>query len=311
MFYSLLLPMDLRLFDGDGAAAGDAGGQTGDTQQAPKATQRGKPGDLSAVVYGKQEPAAEAKQTDVSTTSDTLEADRREYQDAIRGRWKDFYTQDTQRMINTRFRETKGLQEYQNSVQPLVDMLASKYNVDSKDPAKIIKALEDDNTYWESAAEEAGYDDVNVYKEVQRLKRENAAFQKAAQQQRGQQAAQQQLSEWYAQAEELKKIYPSFNLEKEAQSAQFMSMLRARVPVKQAYEVLHLDEIQRQTAGTAAATAEKRVTENIRARGTRPRENGASGQGNPIQVRSDPSKYTRADVLEIFKRAGRGDKIQF
>ena len=85
-------------------------------------------------------------------------------------------------------------------------------------------------------------------------------------------------------------------------------MLRAGVPVRDAYEVSHLGDIQARNAAKAAAEMEKRVMDNVRAKGMRPNENGTTSQPGVI-VKNDPSKFTKADREEIARRVRRGERI--
>ena len=103
--------------------------------------------------------------------------------------------------------------------------------------------------------------------------------------------------------------YPEFDLRREvAENPRFIAMLRAGVPVRDAYEVSHLGDIQARNAAKAAAEMEKRVMDNVRAKGMRPNENGTTSQPGVI-VKNDPSKFTKADRAEIARRVRRGERI--
>ena len=54
----------------------------------------------------------------------------------------------------------------------------------------------------------------------------------------------------------------------------------------------------------------KKVTDNIRARGARPVENG-SNQVAAATVKNDVTKLTAKDRAEIVKRVKNGEKISF
>ena len=60
----------------------------------------------------------------------------------------------------------------------------------------------------------------------------------------------------------------------------------------------------------ATAQVEKTVTDNIRARGARPQENGAAPK-SAVVVKDDVSKLTPADRAEIARRAAMGETITF
>lgn len=115
---------------------------------------------------------------------------------------------------------------------------------------------------------------------------------------------------WYAEGEQLKADYPDFDLGTEARNPQFLSMLKSGVPVKLAYEVLHMDGIKAVVAQAAAQRTEKQVVDGIRAKGARPPENGTAAQSG-FTVKDDVSKLTKKDRAEIARRAARGERITF
>ena len=255
-------------------------------------------------------PAAgeETKKQGVETTSDTLEDKRRAYRAMVDGEYKDQYTEDTQRIIDRRFRETKNLEAQLSQQKPILDMLMQRYKIGDGDLSKLSAAIENDDAYWSEAAEEAGMS-VEQYKQFQKLQRENLALRQAQRQRQSQQAAQQQLQKWYGEAEQMKADYPEFDLAAESKDHQFLSMLRSGVPVRLAYEVKHMDEIKAGVAQNTAKATEKQVVEGIRAKGARPAENGTSSQ-SAFVVKDDPSQWTKKDRAEVVKRAARGEKIK-
>lgn len=329
MKLSDILHVNLCLFDGAaGAAASGAGegagsGTQGETQQtSPAATRRGSSGEYSNVKFGKQDqPAAaggqqanppdageESKKQGVETTSDTLEDKRKAFRALVDGEYKDQYTEDTQRIIDRRFRETKNLETQLSQQKPILDMLMQRYKIGDGDLGKLTQAIENDNAYWSQAAEEAGMS-VEQYKQFQKLQRENAQLLQAQRRSQNQQAAEKQLQKWYQEAEAMKADYPDFDLGRESQDPQFLSMLRSGVPVKLAYEVMHMDEIKSTVAQTTAQQTEKQVVEGIRAKGARPAENGTSSQSGFV-VKDDPAKWTKKDRAEIVRRVQRGEQIK-
>ena len=331
MTYTDLADINLALFDGGAPAGGEGTGAAapagqaeikGGSQAAPGNTRRGRPGGTS-VLYGKQpaeagggdsreqqpSDAGREKEPEVQTTSNTLEEKRRAYRALVEGEYKDFYTEDTQRIIDRRFRETRDLEQQAARVQPVLDMLMQRYKIPDGDLSKLTKAVENDDAYWSQAAEEAGMN-VEQYKQFQKLQRENAALLQAQRQRQSQQAAQQQLQKWYAEGEQLKADYPDFDLGTEARNPQFLSMLKSGVPVKLAYEVLHMDGIKAGVAQAAAQRTAKQVVDGIRAKGARPPENGTAAQSG-FTVKDDVSKLTKKDRAEIARRAARGERITF
>ena len=330
----ILLNVSLRLFDGEGGAAAPAagegapgGGTQGGSQASPAPTRRGKSGGFQNVLFGKQgdEPTAagdepgpegkaqpsaagKGKEGDVVTTSNTLEDRRKAFQELVNGEYKDIYTEETQRIIDRRFREARNLEERAAKQQPVIDMLMQRYKIADGDLGKLAAAVENDNAYWSEAAEEMGMS-VEQYKQFQRLKRENDALLRAQRMRQNQQAAQQQLQKWYSEGEQVKAVYPDFDLGAESKNPQFISMLKAGVPVQHAYEVIHMDEIKAGVAQSTARQTEKQVVDGIRAKGNRPAENGTSSQ-SAFTVKDDPHKWTKQDRAEVARRVARGETIK-
>ena len=314
MHYDIYLPVSLHLFEGEGG--GEGGTQGGAVvQTAPGNTRRGKSsGEFANVLYGKQPeqgdgtPAAGEKQeAEVQTTSNTLEERRQSFKDLIKGEYKDLYDEEVQSILKRRLKDEKGLKEQVSQMQPLIDLLNQKYQVEGGDVAKLIEAIEGDEVYWADAAEKAGMT-VDQYKKFQKLERENEQLIRAERIRQGQESANRQTQAWIQEAEALKATYPSFNLGAEAQNPQFLSMLQAGVPVQHAYEVIHMDEIKAAERQLAAKATEQQVTANVRARGSRPAENGTTSQGG-FTIKNDPSKWSKKDRAEIARRVQRGEQI--
>ena len=329
----IYLPMLLTMFDGTAAvaaAAGEGTGAQGETTATPGNTRRGKTGET--ILYGKQPsvakeestvstPAAgeETKEAQVKTTSNTLEERRKAYFDLVNGEeYKDIHTQETQRMINRRFSETKALQQQVDDFNPVKDILMQRYKIEDGDMSKLMKALENDDRYFSEAADEAGMT-VDQFKRVQQMERQLKEVQAREQRMLSQQMAERQLRQWDSEAQALKNLYPSFDLNAESENPKFKELLKKGVPLAAAYEVIHLDDIkagiQRMTASAVdkqvtASAVEKQVTDNIRAKGQRPQENGTSSQ-SAFTVKDDVGKLTKADRARIARQAARGAHIEF
>ena len=86
-------------------------------------------------------------------------------------------------------------------------------------------------------------------------------------------------------------------------------MLQSGTPMEHAYKVLHLDEILNNERNVTAANTEKQVMDNIRARGQRPPEAGLNSN-NAITYKTDVNAMSDKEILEIARRANRGDVIQ-
>lgn len=309
-----LILADLSLFDGaggaaaSGAGAGD-GGAAGDTTTPVPSTRRAKDNG-PMVIYGKQDDDAGAAESgDTVVTPATAEDRQRAYKDFITGDYKDLYQQDIQRIINQRFKQTKELEGKQAKSQPILDMLSQRYGVTDGDMDKLMQAVQGDHAYWQEAADEVGMT-VEQYMEMQKLRRENQALLDAKKAQQSREQADRQLAAWTEQERELKALYPSFDINAETQNPRFMQMLRSGVPMQQAYEVIHLDDIKSGVQRATAKAAEKHMADNIRARGNRPAENGSSGNAGFV-YKSDVSKLSKTDRANIARQVRAGKTIKF
>ena len=142
------------------------------------------------------------------------------------------------------------------------------------------------------------------------MQRENAALKAQMDAQKNQEAANALYAAWMQQAEQVKTVYPKFDLASELQSEQFRALLRSNVPVQTAYEVVHKDEIIPAAMHFTAQKIQEKTLNNVRAGMNRPAEGAMAAQG-AVQLKSDVSQLTRADREEIARRVARGEKIRF
>ena len=329
-----LLKVNLKLFDGAAAGGAPAAGGEGAVQTAesalpkaetkrPGSSRRGRSGEYDNVVFGKQDAAdgtagsaagnnkgeGNANKSGISTTSDSKEAKRAAFKDMIEGEYKNEFTETFQKAFDRRFKEAKGMEQSLNDQKPIMDILMQRYNVADGDVKKLLSAIEQDNVYWESAAEEAGLT-VEQFKAMKKLERENAELQRMRQRQQGEQMAQQKLNAWYAESEKVKEIYPTFDFKAEAADRNFLGLLKSGLSVQQAYELTHMDEIKANAARVAAQTTGQQMAAKIQTKAARPKENGTSSQSAVI-VKSDVHSLSKADRAEAIRRAQRGEIISW
>ena len=314
-----LYDISLRLFDGEGGGA-EAPAQ-GETQASAGNTRQSKSGALSNVKYGKQpeaetqtevQSAAETEKVkDVEITSDALEAKKKAFRELINGEYKDLYTQETQRMIDRRFKEARENEKRMKAYQPVLDTLMERYGIADGDAKRLMEAVDNDHAYWSEAAEAAGMSE-DQYKAFRQLKRENAELLRAQQAQQQEALIRAQGEKWFKEAEAMKAnpMYQNFDLAQELQNQEFLSLLQAGTPMEHAYKVMHLDELMANAVQQAAVSTEKKVADSVRAKGSRPSENGTNSN-SAFVTKTDPSKLTRADFEEIERRVARGERISF
>lgn len=298
-YLSLVPYFDIQLF-AEGGDGGTGGGDTGAAAAAPKP---GVKNPLASVQYGKQEeaPAAEEQAPAIDRSA--------QFEALIKGEYKDLYDKRVQDTIRARLRANEDTVNRYNAFSPVRDMLADKYGVDANDPQAIMKALDEDESFYEAEAQDSGLS-VQQVKEMRRMKRENASLRAQMQQQEAQRQSDAILADWMQQGEQVKQVYPSFDLQQELQNEQFRSLLKSKVPLQTAFEVIHKDEIIPAAMQFTAKQVEQKVANSIRAGQNRPAE-GAMGSQSAVQTKSDVSQLTKADRDEIDRRVARGEKIRF
>lgn len=294
--------IDLQLFaegGGDGAASANAGGAAAEA------------GAQAAVIYGKQEGTAMPNAQSQETAAPQPEAES--FESLITGRYKADFDKKAQQMINTRFKQTKQLEAERDALRPVLDALSAKYGIDQKGKdfaQKLQAAIDADDSYYEEEADRLGLT-VNQLKEQRRTNAELAELREALAERQRQEARDNIYQGWLDQSEQLKGIYPDFDLQVEAQDEGFVRLLQNGIDVRTAYEVVHKDELLSGAIRYAVKTAQQRTVEDIRARGLRPQEAGAGSSTAAAQVvKADPRDWSREDMAEATRRALMGEKIR-
>ena len=314
------LHLNLQLF-GEGAGAGGDGGTGAEGNQGvsgvaalPQINSRNR-NPLADTKYGIQDDAAQVanvqtKVTDADgITTETVDRNA-EFEKLIKGEFKDLYDARVQDTIQKRLKSTKETVEKYNSLSPTLEMLSKKYGVDASDIDALNKAIQEDDSYYEEEAMEKGIT-VQQLKEIRRMERENADLKRQMEEQSVKENASKLYASWMNQAEQLKSVYPSFDLEAEMRNPKFVDLLRVpSIDVRTAYEVLHKDEIIPAAMQFTAQTVERKLANKIMANGARPSENGNHSQSAAV-VKSDVSQLSKADRQEIARRVARGEKIRF
>ena len=307
-FYSIIPMLNLQLF-AEGAGAGDGGTAEGQgvTEAAALPQTKGeKNNPLANVKYGIQEeaPAAEVQ------TETVAQPDRNaEFEKLIKGEYKDLYDAKMQDTIQKRLKGQKDTVDKYNALQPVLEILGKKHGVDATDIEALTKAIEEDDSYFEDEAIERGMS-VQQLKEVKKMERENAELKAQMEEAQRQENGKKLYATWMQQADEAKKVYPSFDLRAEMNNPKFVDLLRSNIDVRTAYEVLHKDEIIPAAMQFTAQTVESKLAKKIASNGARPSENGMSSQSAAV-VKSDVSQLSKADRAEIIRRVQRGEKIRF
>lgn len=292
---------DLQLFaeGGDGGAGGAESGV---------ANPNGS-GDLSNVVYGK--PSGDIANPKKGKTTDSPESREAQFEEMIKGDYKDVFAKRTQAIIDERFKKTKGYEEKLKAIDPILKVLSDKYGADANDIEALKKAIDEDESYYQNAAIEAGLT-VKQYKEIKALERQNAellAQQKAAEEQ---EATDRIFAQWDSQAKEFSEKFgiENFNLGDEIKNPEFARLLGAGVTVEGAYKAVHFDDMVGGAMAHTAAKVKEGLVNSVNSRAQRPSE-GAVASHSATTFKTDVNSLTKADILECIKRAERGETITF
>jgi hypothetical protein len=288
---SFLMTLDLQLFAEGGSGDGGTGseGATGATEAAA---------------------VSQTSITDADGTTATNIDRKAEFEKLIKGEFKDLYDERMQDTIKNRLKGQKEIVDKYNALTPMFEALSSKYGVDASDPEAIMKAIEEDDSYYEEEALEKGIS-VEQLKEIRKMERENAELKKLRDEQNAKEAAEKRVAEWMEESKQVQAIYPQFDLRSEMQNPKFVDLLRVPgVDVRTAFELTHKDDIIAGAMQFTAKTVEKKIADKIAANGARPTENGLNSQSASL-TKSDVSQLSKAEILNLQKRIAQGEKISF
>ncbi len=248
----------------------------GEIQAAPVDAQQVNTGEEPIVTPD----AGESHTTgDAGVSPESAGGGREVWQQLVTGPYKQFYTEDTQRIINERFKRFKTLEKQVADTQPVLDLVMEHFGVTDGSVDSLRRSVEQARAQVE-------------------LERERTAG-----------LVQEQVERWGQEAEQVAQTYPDFDLGRLLADGEFYSLVTnpdRPVSLLRAYEVTHLEDIKRRQAEMART----QVVDSIRARGTRPDENGTSAQSG-FTVRQDVSKLSGAALADIRRRVMSGERISF
>lgn len=298
-----IMRLNLQLFgEGNGA---EGTGETG-TVAASQGANSNNP--LAGMIYGKQaeaEPTSPAQEETV--TPEQLSA---EFKELTKGKYKDAYNSSVESIVKQRLKGTKEQVARLEALAPTLELLAQKYGVDVNDIEALNKAIDDDDTFFADEASQRGIS-VAELKNIRKLERENEMLKRANREVEDRKKADALYNSWMQQAEEVKNLYPSFDLNEELKNPEFIELLKSpAISVRRAFEVLHMDELTASAMHFAAQNTKNKLASSIAANGNRPSENGVSSVDSQ-RAKRDVASLTKADIDEINRRVMRGEIISF
>ena len=323
--------LNLQLFAGEGA--GDGGGEgatTGENSDAAghqRLLELGVPADkirknraykvnTPAAKPATQEQSQEPEQNQEQAAAAENPTEENKTDAPPRMTWEEImadpeYNKQMQATVQSRLRTAKGAEEALGKLTPALELLAMKHGLDPAniDYDALTKAVSDDESLYEEKALEMGVS-VDTYKRIDKLERDTARQQREQERTLEQQKVDDRFNQIYQQSEEMKKVFPNFELKTELQNPVFARMMAPDMPftVEQAYYAVHYKDLQKAAMQVTAQVTAKKISNDIQAGNRRPNENGTSGQA-PSVTTFDYRSMSPQQREALKKRIRSGEKI--
>ena len=318
--------LDLQLFaEGDGGGEGAATGvEAVDPGQqrllelgvpADKIRNRAKKSPAKVPEGAVSSPATEQKQEEQVAAAEPTE----EKPDApARMSWEDImkdpeYNKQMQAVVQSRLRSAKDAEEKLQKMASAHEVLARKYGLDPNniDFDALAKKVDDDEQHYEDKALEMGVS-IDEARKLDQKQRNEVRQQRQEAITLEQKKIQDHIMSLERQAEEMKKVFPKFDLRTELKNPVFARMTapNSGLSLEDAYYAVHRKELQTAAMHATAQATAKQISNAIQANGRRPQENGTSGQA-PSVTHFDYSKASKEqrqalkDFIKSEARQGR------
>lgn len=285
---------NIRAFDGEGGSAAGAGAGAGDG--ANSAVQAAAGTQVQSLTIGDQ------------TGDNTDPNQSMSFDDYVKAH-KDEASKWFQKQFNRRHADYNQLKSKADSAAKVMDVLAAKYGLEAGDYEGITKAIGGDDSMYEDAAIEAGMT-VEQYKRFAEAQAENRRLRDAQKQFEQQQQIQRQMDEWDRQSNNLKQIFPDFDLDTELENPDFERALRSGLSIDRAFYAVHGADITSGAMQYTAQAVRQATAEDLAMRRNRPSENGLSRQAS-AKVTKDVHSLTRKERAELARRSMNGERIRF
>lgn len=223
-----------------------------------------------------------------------------EFEVLIENKYKNEFSEKVHKILAKRLKEVKNLKEMADKNAAIAKLVMEKFNVKDGDTEKLERMIDE-------AMNNAENKDNSKYTDLlKRLVRENSLLKQDREQRMRDMRAKSASERLKSQAKETAKAYPEFDFKKEIKNPEFVRLIRAGVSVKNAYEVVNMENI----LDNNSKATEKNILDTIRFKGQRPVENG-SENGGGILLSNNISKLSKKQRAELAKRAAAGEKIEF
>ena len=323
--------LNLQLFAGEGTGDGGAEGAATGDNNADAGHQRllelGVPADkirknrayglntpVQKSVEAGQKKELEQKPEQVAAAENPTEEKKTDA--PSRMSWEDImadpeYNRQMQATIQSRLRSAKSAEDAMSKLAPALELLARQRDLDPAniDYETLAKKICDDQTFYEDKALQMGVS-VETAMKLDQQERDAARQQREQQKTLEEQKFQQHIMRLEQQGQEMKKVFPNFDLRTELQNPVFARMTSPNIgiSVQDAYYAVHHNEIQTAAMQTTAQKVAQKISNDIQSGSRRPSENGTSGQA-PSVTTFDYRNASREQRELLKKRIRSGEKI--
>lgn len=265
-------------------------------------------------VHTAQEEPKEAQEEQVAAVQQPTEAKRMTWEEIMADPEYNKHMQDTVKARNRKAREE--IESERAKIAPMLEVLANRYKLDPQnlDLDALVKAVNDDNEFYEQRALEMGVP-VETAKQIDQQKREQERNKVAEQRRAEEEAFDAHIAKLEQQGEALKAVFPQFDLRTELQNPTFKRLTAPGVglSVEDAYHAVHRKEIAAAQSAVVAQKTARQISDTIIAGQRRPTENGTSARAASVTT-FDYSKASAAQrnaiKQQIRDAAARGVKLR-
>lgn len=236
-----------------------------------------------------------------------------QFKQLMNGQFKGVVNKHTEGIVKNRLKGTKAQLARYEALNPSLELLAQRYGTTTDNPefANILnKAIEDDDAFFAEEAEKRGVS-VDTMRQISKMERDNAAMQRMIAEQESQRRADEILKGWIDDAEKLKEVYPSFDLQQELDNPNFVELMKLPIfNLQSAYEFIHKDELDAAKSQVVAQQMEQKIANKVASNQRLPVENGVAATSAATAQR-DVRSLTRADRERINLEIAAGKKYTF
>ncbi len=199
------------------------------------------------------------------TTENTAKTSEEEFDELIKGKFKDQYGKKVQSAIAERFKNQKETNAEVEKLRGAISVLASRYGLEADDTDGIISAMDKDDELYEAEAIRSNTTPEAIKQRIKQA-RDNKSSKDEIERLRGElnerdrkEKARADAQRWAKEAKDTVAKYKNFNLLEELKNKDFVKFLNDGMNVTQAFEHAHLDEI----LAAQMKAVEKRTAENV------------------------------------------------